>query len=59
MRKDPGYLSRMHMDVLDARCSNRPAIRRLVRRSHAEFTPRQRSGTWNALGAVKIDMPNP
>jgi len=23
------------------------------------FTVRQQSGTWNALGAVKIDMPNP
>jgi murein L,D-transpeptidase YcbB/YkuD len=25
----------------------------------ANFTVRQQSGTWNALGAVKIDMPNP
>jgi hypothetical protein len=38
MRKDPGYLSRMHMDVLDARCSNTrdpsigPALARRISR---------------------------
>jgi murein L,D-transpeptidase YcbB/YkuD len=60
MRKDPGYLSRMHMDVLDAH--DAPIDPRSVDWSGARtpnFTVRQQSGAWNALGAVKIDMPNP
>ena len=60
MRKDPGYLSRMHMDVLDAH--DAPVDPRSVDWSGAHtpnFTVRQQSGAWNALGAVKIDMPNP
>lgn len=60
MRKDPGYLSRMHMEVLDAH--DRPIDPRSVDWSGAHapnFTVRQHSGTFNALGAVKIDMPNP
>jgi murein L,D-transpeptidase YcbB/YkuD len=59
MRKDPGYLSRMHMDVLDAH--DAPIDPRSVDWSGAHtpnFTVRQQSGTFNALGAVKIDMPN-
>ncbi|HWN79402.1 MAG TPA: L,D-transpeptidase family protein, partial [Bradyrhizobium sp.] len=59
MRKDPGYLSRMHMDVLDAH--DTPVDPRSVDWSGARtpnFTVRQQSGAWNALGAVKIDMPN-
>jgi L,D-transpeptidase YcbB len=60
MRKDPGYLSRMHMEVLDGH--DAPIDPRSVDWSGAHtpnFTVRQQSGTWNALGAVKIDMPNP
>ncbi len=60
MRKDPGYLSRMHMDVLDAH--DTPIDPRSVDWSGTHtpnFTVRQQSGTWNALGALKIDMPNP
>jgi murein L,D-transpeptidase YcbB/YkuD len=60
MRKDPGYLSRMHMDVLDAH--NMPIDPHSIDWSGAHtpnFTVRQQSGAWNALGAVKIDMPNP
>jgi murein L,D-transpeptidase YcbB/YkuD len=60
MRKDPGYLARMHMEVLDAR--DTPIDPHSVDWSGAHtpnFTVRQQSGTWNALGAVKIDMPNP
>ena len=60
MRKDPGYLSRMHMEVLDAH--DAAIDPRSVDWSGARtpnFTVRQQSGTWNALGAVKIDMPNP
>jgi len=60
MRKDPGYLSRMHMDLLDAH--DTLIDPRSVDWSGARapnFTVRQQSGAWNALGAVKIDMPNP
>jgi L,D-transpeptidase YcbB len=60
MRKDPGYLSRMHMDVLDAHDS--PIDPHSVDWSGTRtpnFTVRQQNGAWNALGAVKIDMPNP
>ena len=59
MRKDPGYLSRMHMEVLGA--NDAPIDPRSVDWSGTRtpnFTVRQKSGTWNALGAVKIDMPN-
>jgi murein L,D-transpeptidase YcbB/YkuD len=60
MRKDPTYLSRMHMEVLDSH--DAPIDPHAVDWSGARtpnFTVRQQSGTWNALGAVKIDMPNP
>jgi L,D-transpeptidase YcbB len=60
MRKDPGYLARMHMEVLDAH--EVPIDPRSVDWSGARtpnFTVRQQSGAFNALGAVKIDMPNP
>jgi L,D-transpeptidase YcbB len=60
MRKDPSYLSRMHMEVLDAH--DNPIDPHAVDWSgtHApNFTVRQQNGTWNALGSVKIDMPNP
>src|ERR1700722_2349106 len=56
MRKDPGYLARMHMDVVDGR--DNPIDPQSVDWSGARtpnFTVRQQSGTWNALGAVKID----
>ncbi|WP_426435223.1 L,D-transpeptidase family protein [Bradyrhizobium genosp. P] len=59
MRKDPSYLSRMHMEVLDAH--DNPVDPNSVDWSgnHTpNVTVRQQSGTWNALGAVKIDMPN-
>ncbi len=59
MRKDPAYLSRMHMEVLDAH--DHPIDPRALDWSgtHApSFTVRQQNGAWNALGAVKIDMPN-
>jgi L,D-transpeptidase YcbB len=60
MRKDPGYLSRMHMDVLDAH--DNPIDPGSVDWSGTRtpnFTVRQQNGAFNALGAVKIDMPNP
>ena len=60
MRKDPGYLARMHMEVLDGH--DAPIDPHTIDWSGTHtpnFTVRQQSGTWNALGAVKIDMPNP
>jgi murein L,D-transpeptidase YcbB/YkuD len=60
MRKDPGYLARMHMEVLDGH--DQPIDPNSVDWSGSRtpnFTVRQASGTFNALGAVKIDMPNP
>jgi murein L,D-transpeptidase YcbB/YkuD len=60
MRKDPGYLARMHIRPLDAQGNEIDA--RLIDWSSdrsPNFTLRQDSGTWNALGAVRIDMPNP
>jgi murein L,D-transpeptidase YcbB/YkuD len=60
MRKDPGYLSRMHMEVLDSRdAAIDPQSVDWSGARTPNFTVRQQSGTWNALGAVKIDMPNP
>lgn len=59
MRKDPTYLSRMHMEVLGA--NDAPVDPNTVDWSGnrtPNFTVRQQSGAWNALGAVKIDMPN-
>ncbi|GGI21446.1 L,D-transpeptidase family protein [Bradyrhizobium guangdongense] len=59
MRKDPTYLSRMHMEVLDAH--DNPIDPRSVDWSGTHtpnFTVRQQNGSFNALGAVKIDMPN-
>src|SRR3954452_14886724 len=59
MRKDPTYLSRMHMEVLGA--NDAPIDPHSVDWSGAHtptFTVRQQSGAFNALGAVKIDMPN-
>jgi L,D-transpeptidase YcbB len=60
MRKDPGYAARMNMKLLDA--SGNEIDARSVD-WHAERTPnftiRQDSGDGNALGNVRIDMPNP
>jgi L,D-transpeptidase YcbB len=57
MRKDPSYLARMHMELLDAHDA--------VLDPHTvdwsgtpNVTVRQESGAWNALGSVRIDMPN-
>ena len=60
MRSDPTYLSRMHMRVLGAHDEeiDPHSIDWSSDRS-PNFTVRQDSGSWNALGNLKIDMPNP
>jgi L,D-transpeptidase YcbB len=60
MRKDPTYLSRMHMRVLGARDEDiSPQSIDWSSDRSPNFTIRQDSGTFNALGNLKIDMPNP
>jgi murein L,D-transpeptidase YcbB/YkuD len=60
MRKDPTYLSRMHMRVLGAHDDEiDPNTIDWASDRSPNFTIRQDSGTWNALGYLKIDMPNP
>ncbi len=60
MRKDPSYLSRMHMRVLGARDEDiDPRSINWSSDRSPNFTVRQDAGAWNALGNLKIDMPNP
>jgi murein L,D-transpeptidase YcbB/YkuD len=60
MRKDPSYAARMHMKVLDgAGHEVDPNAVDWSSDRAPNFTIRQDSGTWNALGSVRIDMPNP
>ena len=60
MRRDPSYLNRMHMRVIGSRDEeiSPRSIDWLSDRS-PNFTIRQDPGASNALGRVKIDMPNP
>ena len=60
MRRDPNYLARMRMKVLDA--NDREIDPRSVNWASdrsPNFNIRQDSGAGNALGSIKIDMPNP
>jgi L,D-transpeptidase YcbB len=60
MRKDPGYLARMHMRLLGGHDEEiNPASVDWSGDRSPNFTVRQDAGTWNALGNLKIDMPNP
>ena len=60
MRKDPNYIARMRMRVLDSAGSEIDAhsIDWSSDRT-PNFTVRQDSGDGNALGNLRIDMPNP
>jgi murein L,D-transpeptidase YcbB/YkuD len=60
MRKDPNYISRLRMRVLDS-AGNEVDPRSVDWHSERtpNFTVRQDSGEGNALGNVRIDMPNP
>ncbi len=59
MQKDPGYLSRSRIRILDGRGReiNPRAIDWTTERA-ANFTLRQDPGVGNSLGQVRIDMPN-
>jgi L,D-transpeptidase YcbB len=59
MQKDPGYLSRAKIRILDGRGReiNPRAVDWTTERA-ANFTLRQDPGSGNSLGQVRIDMPN-
>jgi murein L,D-transpeptidase YcbB/YkuD len=60
MRKDPSYLSRMHMRLLGGHDEDiDPGSVDWSMGRSPNFTVRQDAGAWNALGYLKIDMPNP
>jgi murein L,D-transpeptidase YcbB/YkuD len=60
MRRDPSYLSRMHMRLVGAHDEEISPSSVDWSMSHSpNFTVRQDAGSWNALGNLKIDMPNP
>jgi murein L,D-transpeptidase YcbB/YkuD len=60
MRKDPNYLNRMHMRLLGAHDENLdPRSVDWASDRSPNFVVRQDAGAWNALGYLKIDMPNP
>ena len=60
MRKDPTYLAKMHMRLLDAAGNEiDPATVDWSQDRAPNFTIRQDPGAWNSLGFVRIDMPNP
>jgi L,D-transpeptidase YcbB len=59
MRKDPGYAGRMGMRLIDAQGGEiDPKSVDWNSDRAPNFTVRQDSGSANALGAVRIDMPN-
>lgn len=59
MRKDPRYLARMHMQVLDGHGNALdPAGVDWSEGKVPDVTVRQDPGEWNALGRLRIDMPN-
>jgi len=58
-RKDPGYLARMHMRVLDSNGADRdPKTVDWNSNRTPNFTIRQDPGAWNALGNLRVTMPN-
>jgi murein L,D-transpeptidase YcbB/YkuD len=60
MRRDPSYLARMHMRLIGANDADiDPGSVDWSGDRSPNFTVRQDAGSWNALGYLKIDMPNP
>ena len=59
MRKDPGYLAKMRIRILDAAGAEVPAAAIDWSTEKAvNYTLRQDPGPDNSLGAIRIDMPN-
>lgn len=59
MRSDPGYLARMHMQLYDEHDGVvDPATVDWSEGKTPNVIVRQDPGTWNALGQLKINMPN-
>jgi murein L,D-transpeptidase YcbB/YkuD len=59
MRKDPGYLARMHMRVLDSNGADKdPKTVDWNSNRTPNFIIRQDPGAWNALGNLRVTMPN-
>jgi murein L,D-transpeptidase YcbB/YkuD len=60
LRRDPSYLARMHMRLIGANDADiDPGSVDWSGDRSPNFTVRQDAGSWNALGYLKIDMPNP
>ena len=57
LRRDPGYLRRAGLVIIGPR-GREASIRHLRPSSARTFTIRQRPGAKNALGRLRIDMPN-
>jgi L,D-transpeptidase YcbB len=60
LRRDPNYLAREHIRVLDGRGHevDPRKMRRLSATRAARFTFRQDPGAKNALGSLRLSMPN-
>ncbi|MEH3147549.1 MAG: L,D-transpeptidase family protein [Methylobacterium frigidaeris] len=59
MRKDPGYLARMHIRMLDGQGNEvQPTAVDWSTAKAVNYTLRQDPGFDNSLGQVRIDMPN-
>ncbi len=59
MRKDPAYLSKMKIRMLDARGQEvDPTTIDWSTNSAVNYTMRQDPGATNSLGQIRIDMPN-
>ncbi|HEY8070749.1 MAG TPA: L,D-transpeptidase family protein, partial [Methylocystis sp.] len=60
LRRDPNYLARQHIRVLDGRGHevDPRKLRRLSTTRAAHFTFRQDPGPKNALGSLRLSMPN-
>lgn len=57
LRRDPRYLRRAKLLVLDPE-GRRVSLRRILRSGAANFTFKQEPGAKNALGRLRIDIPN-
>jgi len=60
LRRDPNYLARQHIRVLDGRGHevDPRKLRRLSATRASHFTFRQDPGAKNALGSLRLSMPN-